>query len=128
MVQALHTCAATTTKPVVRQQTFTYFFDWVKQQLQPVASDNGHCFALAATAVATDDATGTSSNTSSSGVTGTVSGAPDRRLQPLDTSGLQLAGPADFDAFKTFILAGLGDVWSAIRKVQQPPLCSLTRD
>ena len=126
MVQALHTCAATTTKPVVRQQTFTYFFDWVKQQLHPVASDNSRCFALVV--ATTDDATGTSSNTSSSGVTGTVSGAPDRRLQPLDTSGLQLAGPADFDAFKTFILAGLGDVWSAIRKVQQHLFCSLTRD
>lgn len=101
LVTALARCASSTTRPVVRQQTFSYFFDWLKLWLTWA-----------------DGAASTSPVADSASLFKGASWGDASEMAAMDSPLLEsdLAGPCEFLSLKALIVTGLSDVWSAIRK------------
>mmetsp|Transcript_3829 Transcript_3829/g.14193 ORF Transcript_3829/g.14193 Transcript_3829/m.14193 type:complete len:578 (-) Transcript_3829:237-1970(-) len=101
LVTALARCAATTTRPVVRQQTFSYAFDWVKLWLSAADANAATAAAESAALFCGPDWGGE---------------AEAEAAAPAVDAAARLGGPCEFVSFKAIVVSGLSDVWSAIRK------------
>ena len=105
VMYALLFCAVNTTKPVVRQNTFTHLFDWIKAQLD-ASGNNESLFTTTR---------GRSASPTVYQSCADASGSPMVEL-PSDSAPITLVGPVDFDVMKAVMMYGISDVWSAIRK------------